>query len=127
EPVTLQIIADRNVLKNDGWDAMPITVQAIDSKGRPVPTANLPVQFEIKGAGRIIGLGNGDPNSHEMEKGNHRSLFNGLAQVIIQSNEGETAPITLTATAPGLKPATVTLQVQAVAPIPFVEPAKSSR
>ena len=127
EPVSLQLMADRTALKNDGWDAMPITVQALDSKGRPVPTANLPVQFEIKGAGKIIGLGNGDPNSHEMEKGNQRSLFNGLAQVIIQSNEGETAPIVLTATAPGLKPAIVTLQVTPAAPVPFVEPAKSGR
>ena len=125
EPVTLQLIPDHTVLKNDGWDALPVTVQVVDSKGRPVPTANLPVQFEISGAGRIIGLGNGDPNSHEPEKGNRRSLFNGLAQVILQSNEGETAPVVLTATAPGLKPATITLQVQAVAPIPFVDITKS--
>ena len=96
-------------------------MQALDSKGRPVPTANLPVQFSISGGGRIIGLGNGDPNSHEMEKGDRRSLFNGLAQVIIQSNEGETAPIVLTATAAGLKPASVTIQVKPVPPVPFVE------
>jgi beta-galactosidase len=127
EPVSLQLVADRAAIKNDGWDALPVTVQALDSKGLPVPTANLPVQFEIKGGGKIIGLGNGDPNSHEMEKGDRRSLFNGLAQVIIQSSEGEAGTITLTATAPGVKPASVTLQLQPVAQIPFVAPAKSSR
>ena len=127
EPVTLQLIADRAAIKNDGWDAVPVTVQALDSKGRPVPTASLPIQFDIKGGGKIIGLGNGDPNSHEMEKGDRRSLFNGLAQVIIQSSEGEAGAITLTATTPGVKPASVTLQLQPVAQVPFVAPAKSGR
>jgi beta-galactosidase len=121
EPVTLQLIADRAGLKNDGRDAMPVTVQVLDSKGRPVPTANVPVKFELSGGGRIIGLGNGDPNSHEPEKGDSRSLFNGLAQVIVQSNEGATSPLVLTAVAPGLKPATITIPVHPVAALPFVE------
>lgn len=102
-PVSLQLVPDRNSLGNDGWDAMPVTVRALDAKGRPVPTANIPVEFEISGDGKIIGLGNGDPNSHEAEKGNKRNLFNGLAQVIIQSKEGEIQPIKLIAKSGGLK------------------------
>ena len=31
-------------------------------------------------------MGNGDPNCQESDKGNVRSLFNGLAQVIVQAN-----------------------------------------
>ena len=53
-----------------------------------MPTANLPVEFEISGPGAIIGVGNGDPTSHEPDKGSKRSLFNGLAQVIVQSQRG---------------------------------------
>jgi len=121
EPVTLELIADRETLKNDGWDAMPVTVRVLDSKGRPVPTANVQVKFEISGGGKIIGLGNGDPNSHEPEKGDSRSLFNGLAQVIVQSKEGETSPLILTAVTPGLKPATMTIPMHAVSAIPIVE------
>jgi beta-galactosidase len=111
-PSRLQLIPDREALAGDGLDAMPVTVQALDAKGRPVPTANLPVTFEISGPGRIIGLGNGDPNSHEPEKGTKRSLFNGLAQVIIQSEADSPGIITLTAKSDELKPATVTIIVK---------------
>jgi beta-galactosidase len=51
----------------DGCDAVPVTVEALDTQGRPVPTANLSVAFQINGHGRIIGVGNGDPNCHEPE------------------------------------------------------------
>jgi len=50
-----------------------------------VPTANGRVGFNISGAGKLIGVGNGDPNCHESDKEPRRSLFNGLAQVIVQS------------------------------------------
>ena len=83
----LRLTPDRAALAGDGRDAVPVTVEALDARGRPVPTANLPVSFEIAG-GRIIGVGNGDPNSHEPEKGDARSLYNGLAQVIVQSRGG---------------------------------------
>ncbi|MCX6232203.1 MAG: DUF4982 domain-containing protein [Bacteroidetes bacterium] len=112
EPESLQLIPDRNYILNDGNDAIPVTVQCVDAKGRTVPTANIPVEFEISGAGNIIGLGNGDPNSHEAEKGNKRSLFNGLAQVIVQSKAGETATLTITARAKGLKPAIINILIK---------------
>lgn len=79
EPVQVRLTPDRNNLAGDGRDAMPITVEVIDSKGRHVPTANHMIEFTVTGPAEIIGLGNGDPNCHEPEKGNKRSLFNGLA------------------------------------------------
>lgn len=120
EPVSMQLIADRPSIDGDGWDAMPVTVQALDSKGRPVPTANIPVEFELSGPGNIIGLGNGDPNSHEAEKGNKRSLYNGLAQVILQTNANAQQPLVLIARSPGLKPASITIMVTPKASVPFV-------
>ena len=120
DPVNLQLIPDRQTLAGDGYDALPVTVQVLDSKGRQVPTANLPVEFEISGPGSIIGLGNGNPNSHEPEKGNRRNLFNGLAQVIIQSETGKTGVVTLTAKAAGMKPATINITVQEAAQVPSV-------
>lgn len=101
-PVRLRLTPDRTSLTDDGRDAMPITVEAVDARGRPVPTANLMVEFEIAG-GRIIGLGNGDANSHEPEKGNRRSLYNGLAQVIVQSSGSRSGQIELIASAKGLE------------------------
>lgn len=119
EAVQLKLTADRKSLAGNGVDAMPITVEVLDSKGRHVPTANIPVEFTISGPATIIGLGNGNPNSHEAEKGNKRELFNGLAQVIIQNTEAN-GEVILTATAPGMKPAKVIIPVTAALQIPFV-------
>jgi beta-galactosidase len=111
EPVTLRLTPDRLALTGDGRDAAPVTVEALDARGRPVPTANFPVSFEITG-GRIIGLGNGDANSHEPEKGDARSLYNGLAQIIVQTDPGTEGAMVLQAKAPGLKPALARLAVR---------------
>jgi beta-galactosidase len=102
-PVALRLTPDRAAMAGNGEDVQPFTVSAVDAKGRHVPTANLPVGFTISG-GTIIGLGNGDPNSHEPEKGDRRSLFNGLAQVLVQTDTRSGA-LMLGATSPGLKPA----------------------
>jgi beta-galactosidase len=66
-PAALRLTPDRSAMFADGCDAVPVTVEALDTQGRPVPTANLSVAFQINGHGRIIGVGNGDPNCHEPE------------------------------------------------------------
>ena len=85
--------------------------------GRAVPLANDEVTFELIGAGKVIGHGNGDPNSHEDEKGRSRRLFNGLAQLIVQGNRDSRGALEIRATAPGLKPAVLTIPLKAGAPI----------
>ena len=120
EPVALRLTPDRNSMAGDGCDAVPVTVEALDDRGRPVPTANLSVEFEVSGPAAIIGLGNGDPNSHEPEKGNRRSLFNGMAQVILQSKPGGMGTIQLRASSDKLASATIELSVRETAPIPAV-------
>jgi len=117
--VALDLVPDRQALAGDGRDAMPITVRALDAHGRAVPVANDEVSFEIVGAGKSIGNGNGDPNSHEDEKGKSRKLFNGLAQLIVQSNWDSSGAIEVRATAPGLRPAMLTIPVKAVPPVPY--------
>jgi beta-galactosidase len=62
-------------------------VEALDSQGRAVPTASDLIAFKISGEGRLIGVGNGNPNCHESDKAPERSLFNGLAQVIVQATK----------------------------------------
>ncbi|MYM24121.1 DUF4982 domain-containing protein [Duganella sp. FT135W] len=119
-PVKLELVPDRARLAGDGYDAMPITVRALDAQGRAVPLADNEVTFAVTGGGRSIGHGNGDPNSHEDEKGATRRLFNGLAQVIVQTSYDSSEAITISATAPGLQAAQVTLPVDKVAAIPYV-------
>ncbi|MDG3442813.1 beta-galactosidase GalA [Nitrospirillum amazonense] len=110
----LRLTPDRDRLRGDGLDATPVMVEAIDAQGRPVPLAQDMVTFTIEG-GDIIGLGNGDPNSAAPEKGTRRALFNGLAQVIVQTRAGSRGALTLTAIAPGLKSASARMAVEAAA------------
>ena len=116
-PVALRLTPDRSALDGDGRDAVPVTVEALDSKGRHVPTANLPVQFHVSG-GKIIGVGNGDPNSHQPDKATARSLYNGYAQVIVQSDRSAAGTMLLRATAPGLRPTAATLRLRPVPQVP---------
>jgi beta-galactosidase len=122
-PVALRLTSDRPALDGDGRDAVPIMVEGVDAKGRHVPTANLPVQFQIAG-GRIIGVGNGDANSHEPEKGQARSLYNGFAQVIVQSEHGGSGTMLLKATSPGLRAASTQIRVRYAPPIPIASQAR---
>jgi len=92
-----------------------------DAKGRPVETANMKLVFEISGAGTIIGMGNGNHNNHEPEKGNEYSLYNGLAQVIIQSKANSQGQVVLTVKGEGLQTASVVIMVKETVGIPAVQ------
>ncbi len=112
-PASVQLTPHKSAIESDGEDVSIITVQANDAQGRPVPTASSEIAFEIAGPGRIIGVGNGDPSSHEPDQyaagGWKRSLFNGLAQVIVRS-AGQPGEIILTASSKDLSPAVLKLQ-----------------
>jgi beta-galactosidase len=49
----------------DGESVSVIKVSVADAQGRIVPTAANGISFDLEGPGRIIGVGNGDPSSHE--------------------------------------------------------------
>jgi len=117
--IELRLLPDRESVRADGEDALPVTVSTVDEQGRFVPTANCRVAFAIAGPGRIIGVGNGDPTCHEPDKGLSRSVFNGLCQVIVQA-DAEAGQIVLSASSPGLRPATLHIQCQDCARRPFV-------
>ena len=84
---SFRITADRTEINADGEDVAMVKVEALDSEGRLVPTAGNTLTFNVTGSGKLIGVGNGDPNCQESDKGPRRSLFNGLAQAIIQSTK----------------------------------------
>jgi len=112
--ITLEIEAGSEGIYADGQDAALIKVSIVDSNGRVVPTASNRVTFSVSGQGTILGVGNGDPSSHEPDKANYRSAFNGLARVIVQSNLTP-GNINLSASSPGLTSASIT--VKTVTPI----------
>ena len=73
----------------DGKDVSVINISVIDKNGVEVPDANNLIHFSVNGDAKIIGVGNGDPSSHEQDKFHdtvaQRHLFNGKCQVIVQA------------------------------------------
>jgi beta-galactosidase len=65
EPVSVQLTPDRKAINADGEDVSVFTVSATDAQGRAVPTAQNKINFEVSGAGKILGVGNGDASCHE--------------------------------------------------------------
>ena len=87
-----------------------VQVDVTDAKGVRDPWATNRVSFAVSGPGRILAVGNGSAHSYESfgDVSGH-SLFYGKALVILRRDRGGTAPVTLTASAAGLAPATFQL------------------
>jgi beta-galactosidase len=107
-PAKLELINDRQRLRTTPDDVAHITVAVQDAQGRIVPTADNAITFSLTGTGRILGVDNGQPDSHELYKANIRRAFNGLALVLIQSN-GRPGQITLSASSPSLASSQLTI------------------
>ena len=67
-PYAIKSTADRNEINADGEDVSVITIQVNDAEGLMVPDAGNEICFFIAGPGRIIGVGNGNPSSHEPDR-----------------------------------------------------------
>jgi len=104
----LALIPDRTTLRADGEDLSVVAVEVRDAAGRLVPTASNLVRFSLDGPGRIVGVGNGDPSSHEPDHALQRSAFNGLAMALVQSRRSG-GTIRITAAADGIRGATATI------------------
>jgi len=107
-PAEIRLIPDRSVLAADNADLAVVGVEVLDAQGRVVPVADNKITFTVTGPAKLIGVGNGDPSSHEPDKSDSRSAFNGLAQAIVQTTL-QTGRIVFAAQSPGLKPASVLL------------------
>jgi len=106
------ITPDRRTITADGKDVSILNITVLDREGREVPDADNFITFQVEGNGRIIGVGNGNPSSHEPDKileGNYfRNLFNGKCQAILQSTKTP-GNIRIRATADQLRTAEILL------------------
>lgn len=111
-PYQITLKPYKTFLAANGKDASVINVGVIDEQGREVPEAGNLIKFVVNGDAKVIGVGNGDPSSHEPDKifdGNwQRRLFNGKCQVILQGGR-TVSEITFSAVGDGLMPATIKL------------------
>ena len=67
-PAALRLVADHPTLASNGTDAVVVRVEVVDDRGRVVPTADTRVSFAVSGPARLVGVGNGDPSSHENDR-----------------------------------------------------------
>lgn len=93
-------------LKADGSDTAIVTVRLHDDAGHLVSTASAPVAYTLTGPGKIIGMGNGNPVSHEHDDPmtptfGRRDAWMGLARIIVQATD-EPGEIRLKAESEGL-------------------------
>ena len=91
DPVKIGLSSSKQSIIADQQDATVINVTVMDAEGREVPDASNLIHFTLKGDTKIIGVGNGDPSSHEADKCKdnnwQRRLFNGKCQVILQAGK----------------------------------------
>jgi beta-galactosidase len=97
---------DRDWISADGEDVVMVDARVVDAQNRPVDTADSQISFALSGSGAIIGVGNGDPSSHEPDRAEQRKLFGGRCMAIIQAGRAAGA-LHVDASSPGLEPATM--------------------
>lgn len=110
-PDRIRLELDKNEVKANGTDIVMIKVSILDSLGEVVPTADNEVMFTIEGPGKIIGVGNGDPSSHEPDKANRRRAFNGHCLAIVQADKDQ-GEIVIRATSVSLEAAVAVIRVE---------------
>ena len=111
KPHHLVLTPNRKEMNADGEDLVYITVQVADKDGNIVPTDERAVKFTTKGAGKFRATANGDPTSLRPFQLPEMDLFSGAATAIVQAGD-KPGTVTFTATAKGVKPATITIPVK---------------
>lgn len=88
-PYKIKLSADRNQIKANNQDLSFITVVILDENNIVVPYADNLVNFELKGEGKIVAVGNGNPISLESFQQPHRKAYEGKCLLIIKSTNQE--------------------------------------
>ena len=77
----------------DGLDAGLVSAELVDAAGNFVPSSGANITFVVvKGPGRLIGVGNGDPKCAEPNQAPWRSSFRGRAAAVVQTDRWCSGP-----------------------------------
>ena len=88
DPYKIVLTSNYNTIDNSGQGSVLVNAAVVDRNGVLVPDACNLITFNVMGDGRVLGCGNGDPNSHEIDALPYRFAFNGLCQTAIMADEG---------------------------------------
>lgn len=102
---------DQTCLQANGQDMVFVEISMEDEQGIPVDNANNRVEVEVTGAGRLVGLDNGDSTDYDQYKGTSRRLFSGKLLAIVAAKL-EPGDIEVKVTSIGLPEAKLKLKAQ---------------
>jgi beta-galactosidase len=110
KPAALRLVSDVHSLTTSRTDLAHVLVEVLDEHGRLVPDATLKVNFNVEGAGELVGVGNGNPHNVDSFKRPRRWTWHGQALAILRPAKAA-GWLALTARVDGLKPARLNLRV----------------
>lgn len=116
DAASIVLTPDKSTMQADGSDLIFVEITANDEQGLHVANANNRVQVTVEGAGRLVGLDNGDSTDYDSYKGNNRRMFSGKLLAIISSTQ-EAGDIIVRATSNSLQPSELVLQSTTVQPV----------
>lgn len=108
DPASIRLTPDKETLHADGEDLIFVTIDTLDSDGYPVANGRSRMNVSVTGAGRLIGLDNGDSSDFDQYKGTSRKLFSGKLLAIIAAKK-EAGDIRMSVSSPSLPDASITL------------------
>ncbi len=109
-PKRIRMTADRTIINGSRNDLSYVMVEVVDDNDQIVPTAGIPVQFSVAGAGEILAVGNADPTDISGFQKPEKKTFRGKCLVIIRPT-GTTGIINLRGIATGLSESQMTITI----------------
>lgn len=109
DTAALRLTPDKTEIRADGTDLIFIDISAYDADDVYVANANNRVFVNVTGAGRLVGLDNGDSTDYEQYKGISRRLFSGKLLAVIAAKT-EPGDIQVRVASPGLPDSVITLK-----------------
>ena len=104
-PARIEFVPDVTRLDADDHGVWQVEYRVVDRNGVRVPDAAPEITFAVEGPVRVLGIGNADLSDPTPGRALVHRAFQGRGLAILQAT-GEAGAISLTASAPGLAPAT---------------------
>jgi len=111
---SIVLSADRSSITADRDDLSYVTASIVDADGTLLPDARVTLDFAVSGDGELSAVGTGDPTDVSSFHTGKRTTWHGVAVAILRPTTTTGGSIKLTASASGLKSASMT--VTTVAP-----------
>ncbi len=108
DPAAIVLEPEKTVIDADGRDLCYVAISTVDKDGNFVGNARNRMNVTVSGAGRLVGLDNGDSTDFEPYKCTSRRLFSGRLMAVVAATD-KAGDVTVTVSSPELPTASVTV------------------